>query len=161
MATPPRRQFGDLSKSARDRAARAGREYGLNRRQVRERYNRGTFNPLARKDSPLRVPAELRREAVITESGEISVDWEALALTNMQNRLGDYFKWNMFAVVENISHSTPAVLYAMAMATEDELMQFAFVQSPDEDAQLPYGLTPRDIFYQDDNGKWINPFWYH
>ena len=44
-----KRRFGDLSKEARDRAARIGRErFDLNRRQVRERYNRGTYNPYER-----------------------------------------------------------------------------------------------------------------
>jgi hypothetical protein len=161
------RKFGDLSKDARDRAARIGkRDYGLDRRAVRERYNRGTYNPFARGSAELRIPAEFRHEAVITETGAVKVDWSALALSNMKRHLGDYFKWNQFEVVRNISHAPEKVQRAMAMATEDELVSIAHIQNPEESAELPLGLDMESIGYyvigpKSGKQEWINIFWYH
>lgn len=167
MATKPNRQFGSLSKAARDRAARAGAQYGLTRRQVRERYNRGTYNPFARQDPLQRIPPEFRGEASLTPGGQIVVDWDALALTNMNaifgeaSPYGERIKWNEFTVMTNIANMPERVVRVMAMATEDEMYEFAYVRSRDENVRLPYGLTAADIFWQDENGSWRNAFWYH
>lgn len=156
------RKFGSLSAAARSRAVRAGQEYGLTRRQVRERYNRGTYNPFARTDPRMRVPAEYRSQAVRLENGQIGVDWAALAQQNMSGRLGDYFKWSEDRVVANIAHASPEAQHVMAVATEDELIALAYIQTPGEaeGLQLPYGLTADDIGYYA-NGEWRNIFWYH
>lgn len=156
------RKFGKLSPAARSRAARAGQEYGLTRRQARERYNRGTWNPFARSDPSMRVPAEFRSQAVRLENGQIGVDWAALAQQNMISRMGDYFKWSEDRVVSNIDHASSQVQHVMAVATEDEIIEIAYIQSKAEaeGLQLPYGLSADDIGYYQD-GEWRNIFWYH
>lgn len=156
------RKFGRLSPAARSRAARAGQEYGLTRRQVRERYNRGTFNPFARNDLTMRIPAEFRSQPVRFENGQIGVDWAALAQRNMLSHMGDYFKWSEDRVVSNIDHASREVQRAMAMATEDEIVEIAYIQSKEEaeGLQLPYGLSADNIGYYQ-NGEWRNIFWYH
>jgi uncharacterized membrane protein len=114
----------------------------------------------------MRIPAELRHEAVTDESGKITVDWKALALGNMTRYLGDYFKWNRFEVVRNIEHAPQSVLRAMAMASEDELVNIAHIQNPEESAELPLGLDMESIGYyvigkKSGEREWINIFWYH
>lgn len=44
-----------LSRQHRDRAAQLAEQYGLSRRQARERYNRGTFTPFARDKVPFKT----------------------------------------------------------------------------------------------------------
>jgi hypothetical protein len=156
------RKFSKLSPAARSRAARAGQEYGLTRRQVRERYNRGTFNPFARSDPSMRVPAEYRSQAVRLENGQIGVDWAALAQQNMISKLGDYFKWSEDRVVANIDRASPHVQRVMAMASESEIIELAYIQSKTEaeSIEMPYDLLPDDIGYYKD-GEWRNIFWYH
>lgn len=157
----PNRQFGELSKTARDRAARSGREYGLTRKQVRERYNRGTYNPFARAEPAQRIPREFRDQAVII-GDRITVDWQEAALANMRRQLGTYFKFNDDAVVYNVyTQANQDVLKVMAMASEDELTAYARIQDDHGlPPQLPAGLSPESIGYYT-NGKWNNIFWYH
>lgn len=156
-----RKQWGDLSKRSRDRAARIAKQrFGLERDQVRRRYNRGTYNPYARGDPLKRVPAEFRSQAVEVAPGQVEIDWPALALQNMHRYLGDYYKWSEDSVVEHLSHASTEVLRVMATASEDEIMEFAFIQNPEDRFVLPRGLSVEDIGYYR-NGEWHNIFWYH
>lgn len=160
---PKRKRFGDLSKKARERAARAGREYGLSRAAVRARYNRGTYNPLST-DPVKRLPRELQDLA--DEEG--NVDWAQLAEDNFIDKLGDYVKFNEDAVIENLhGYGNERLWRVVAMATEDELYGWAFVQpvngqAPERSAfyNLPSGLSVSDVGYYT-NDKWNNIFWYH
>lgn len=162
------RRFGKLSRASRERAARAGAEYGLTRRQVRERYNRGTFNPFARSNPDLRVPREFRNQP---RTGGGGIDWSDAALANMERHLGMYVKYNDFNVIARAEdvypHKSQQVLRVIAQASENELLSWASVQDvngapPDIDAfpNLPAGLTVDDVGYYT-NGKWNNIFWYH
>jgi hypothetical protein len=96
-----------------------------------------------------------------TPEGRVTVDWKAAALSNMTSQLGDYYKWNRAAVIGQLEHANTATLRAISMATEDELISIAHIQNPNEDVDLPHGLTIDDIGYRNDNGEWINIFWYH
>lgn len=161
------RKFGELSKKSRERAARAGRQYGLSRDAVRGRYNRGTYNPLST-DPLTRLPRELRGRADPV-TGEL--DWRDLALDNMRRHLSDYFKYNDDAVVfftQSMSDDTARIV---AMATEDELLQYAspqpvkqkdgsFKPPPIEQFGLPPGVKLKDVSVYV-NGEWNNVFWYH
>lgn len=154
-----RRTFGQLAKSSRERAVRAGETYGLSRKQVRDRYNRGTFNPFARTRPQLRIPVEVREYRSPT-TGEI--DWREAALANIQYHLGDYYKYDRGVVQEQIyDHASEDALKAIAMMTEDEIISLAHVQSQYEFLpNLPRGLTTADIGYYK-NHEWHNIFWYH
>jgi hypothetical protein len=159
---PKNRKWGDLSKQARDRAERAGREYGLNRNATAKRYNRGTYNPLAR-DPIQRLPRELRARA----DAEGNVDWRAQAERNIAFHLSDYAKYNEHAVVfftQNMAEDTARIV---ALATEDELLQYASPQAdaegnppPIENWGLPPSVTLADVSVYID-GQWNNVFWYH
>lgn len=162
---PSRRTWGSLTKANRDKiTAQAERDYGLSRKQVRDRYNRGTFSPFAR-DPLKRVPTEFRRQAIRTPTGQVTVDWPAAARANMRAQLGDYYKWNDKEVARNLSHANETVLRAISMATEDDLVSIAHIQNPLEAVDLPFGLSITDIGYftegKDGRMEWINIFWYH
>lgn len=151
-----RRTFGQLTKRSQERALRAGDEYGLTRKQVRDRYNRGTFNPFSRTRPQLRVPTELRE---FTPTGE--TDWKAAALANLRYHLSDYFKYEDYAVLEAVDRASEDVLKAMALMSEGELIALAHVQDESEFLpNLPRGLTTADIGYYK-NHEWHNIFWYH
>lgn len=159
------RKFGELSKTARERATRTGkREYGLTARQVRERYNRGTYNPFARGDPRERVPVEWR--PYVGEDGKVI--WQDAALDNIRIHLSDYYKYIDDSVVYYTEHANDTVARIMAMATEDELVQWAKPQ-PDSEGNppsidtwvgLPSGLTLNDVGVYV-HGEWNNIFWYH
>jgi len=173
MAT--RKRFSSLPKAARDRAARIGdREYGLSRRQVRERYNRGTYNPFARGDPEKRIPAEYRRFAEETDEG-LKVDWGRAAYANIRLRLGpghplgERYGYND----QNVRYhaevmASDAIAHIMALASEDELAEWASPQPdgegnpPDRESWvgLPPEITMDDLGYERAGG-WINIFWYH
>jgi|SRR5215469_1181299 len=172
-----RKKFSQLPKAARDRAARIGKEeYGLSRRQVRERYNRGTYNPYARKDPMLRIPGEFRRHVIEEPGGQIVVDWRTLAYNNMRNMfgpgndIGERHKWND-DVVYNTAHyvMSDRAAQLVALATKSELEAWAgvqpFLNGPPADGSdafpgLPADITMDDIGYYRD-GDWYNIFWYH
>lgn len=158
------RKFGNLSEAAKHRAVVAGQRYGLSKRAVAERYNRGTYNPFARGDPLQRVPKEWRRFANRFEDGSVGVDWAEAAQANMLSLYGDYFKWSEDRVVSNIDHASEATQRAMAMATADEIMQIALIQTEAEaialQGQLPFDLKAKDFGYTR-NGEWRNIFWYH
>lgn len=158
-----KRTFGQLSKASRERAERAGRQYGLNRQAVRKRYNRGTYNPLST-DPLMRLPREVRAHA--DESGE--VDWQQLALDNVRRQLSDYFKYNDDAVVFLTQNMNDAAARLVSLATEDELLAYASIQPdkttgelpPIEQWNLPPGITLEDVTVNV-NGQPVNIFWYH
>lgn len=158
----PARKFGSLSRAAKHRAVVAGQRYGLSKRAVAERYNRGTFNPFVRGEK--RIPSEWRRFAERYENGTIGVDWAQAAQFNMVSLYGDYFKWSEDRVVANIDHASVETQRAMAMATADEIMQFALIQTENEakelQGHLPFDLKAKDFGYTK-NGEWRNIFWYH
>jgi hypothetical protein len=160
-----RRTFGQLTKRAQDRALRAGKRYGLEHKQVVDRYNRGTFNPFSRTRPQLRVPTELRR---FTPPDTGVTDWREAAIANMKYHLSDYFKFNRFTILENIdAHAPQEILKIIALASEGELIEFALVQEEDADSlSLPHGLTKADIGYfvqgkKSGKPEWVNLFWYH
>jgi hypothetical protein len=164
---PKRKRFGELSKAARDRAERAGKEYGLNRAAVRGRYNRGTYNPLSR-DPLARLPREVRLHAD-PETGE--VDWQDLALENIRRHLSHYFKYIDDSVVFFTQRMNVRTARIVSMATEDELLKYAspqpimqrdgtFRPPPIEQWGLPPDVTLADVSVMV-NGEWNNIFWYH
>jgi hypothetical protein len=55
-----RRPFAELTELGQSRAISQGRRFGLNRRQAKEQYDRGTFRPFARRPAE-RVPQSVRR----------------------------------------------------------------------------------------------------
>jgi hypothetical protein len=167
MARKPRQSYGKLSKRSQERLNREARRLRITEESAHQRYNRGTWNPFARKDLTMRIPVEYRREPIITPSGEVTVDWYALANAKMESVYGDYIKWNEHAVAEYLSHASEDLLHAIVQATPEELDMLAHVQKPDEGGTLPFGLTAADIGYfeqgKDRTGRleWINIFWYH
>lgn len=157
MAGHRKPAFGKLTKASRDRAARVGaRDYGLSRRQVRERYNRGTYRPFAKRPGD-RVP---KHSPVRPVTGpDVLNDLRDRAQQNFDRQLGDTFKYNRSTVVNAIqNHASVAALRRMAGASEDELLTWASVQKR-------YGKsTPswlRNMGWVDEKGKWNNVFWYH
>lgn len=163
-----RKRFGDLPKDARDRAARIGeRNFDLTRRQVRERYNRGTYNPFARGSAANRVPLEFRPFA---SAGSTDIDWQDAALDNMRKIYEDYFKLNDDTLVYNAFHMSDDLARVVAMASEDQLTAWASIQPDAEgnmpdievwrDLGLPDSVTAEDLDMRID-GEWHNPFWYH
>jgi len=151
-----RKQFGDLTKRSQNRIAAEGSRYGLTRRQSRERYNRGTFNPLSR--NPARaIPA--RAPYYPVQTGDTLKD---RAFKNMRAKLGDTYQWNDKKVKDAIYfHASDDALRRMAGASEDELSTWA-------ESQKRYSYkgkaTPewlRSLGWYDGKGKWRNVFWYH
>lgn len=162
-----KRRFGDLSKQARERAARVGRErFGLNRRQVRERYNRGTYNPYSRSPGG-RVPLEFR---AYRSAGSSDVDWQEAAEDNLRRTYEDYYKSNEDTIVYNAAHMGDELARVVSTASEDDLSAWASVQ-PDAEGNPPdietwHLLGLPDNFTLEDvsvyiNGEWHNIFWYH
>lgn len=158
-----KRTFGQLSKASRERAERAGRQYGLNRQAVRKRYNRGTYNPLST-DPLMRLPREVRSHADLAGN----VDWQELARENIRHHLSDFFKYNDDAVVFYTENMSDAAARLVAQATEHELLQYASIQPdkstgkfpPIEEWNLPPGLTLKDVTVNV-NDQPVSIFWYH
>lgn len=155
------RQWHNLSRAARDRAAReAAKDYGLSRRQARERYNRGTYSPFSR--NPVkRIPQNAPRYPVTAGK-----DLKAAAIANMDKKLGDYFGYNRFTVLEAIEHhASQEALARLAGASEDELTTWAQAQTAYRMGRKGSGQkTPhwlRTLGWTDERGKWHNVFWYH
>lgn len=147
------RQWHNLSRAARDRAAReAASKYGLSRRQARERYNRGTYSPFSR--NPVRrIPQNAPRYPV-----SVGKDLKAAAIKNMDAKLGDYFSYNRFTVLDAIEHhASTEALTRLAGASEDELTTWASAQTR-RSKNTPHWL--RTLGWVSD-GKWHNVFWYH
>lgn len=155
-----KKQFGDLSKRSQDRIAQEGSRFGLTRRQSRERYNRGTFNPLARTPDR-RIPRHAPYYPV--SAGE---ELKTAALKNMDAKLGDRFAYNRDTVQLALGHASDDALRRMAGASDDELDSWA-------EFQRRYGYTSksgrkqetpewlRSLGWVNKKGKWVNVFWYH
>jgi hypothetical protein len=182
---PKNRKWGTLSKEARARAARVGkRDYDLSRDAIRKRYNRGTYNPLAR-DPLKRVPREYRHRAIPAPdpapdpapgrgpgaAPTSGVDWQALAAENISRQLGDFAKYNDDAIVFYTEHMSAEVARIVALASQDELLSYAapqpvkdkdgnYVAPPIELWGLPPNFTIKDVSVNI-NGEWHNIFWYH
>jgi hypothetical protein len=150
----PRKQWGQLSRAARERAAReAAKDYGLSRRQARERYNRGTYRPFSR-DPVKRIPESAPRYPV-----SVGRDLKEAAIKNMDTKLGDYFSYNRFTILDAIEHhASTEALQRLAGASEDELTTWAAAQTR-RSKNTPQWL--RTLGWTDDRGKWHNIFWYH
>ena len=162
-----KRRFGDLPKDARDRAARIGKaRFDLTRRQVRERYNRGTYNPYSRSPGG-RVPLEFR---AYRSAGSSDVDWQEAAEDKLRRTYEDYYKSNEDTIVYNAAHMGDALARVVVSASEDDLVAWASIQ-PDADGNppdieawhllgLPEHITLDDVSVYID-GNWHNIFWYH
>lgn len=155
-------RWGRLKPASRERAAEAGKRYGLSRDAVRARYNRGTYNPLA-KDPLKRLPREVRQRA---GPGGV-VDWRGLALDSMRARLSDYYGYNDDRVVFMAENMSLRAAEFIATSTESELTKFASIHPdasgqfpPIEDWGLPPGFTLDDVTIEVD-GELYNVFWYH
>lgn len=165
-----RKKFSELSPRAKARAYAAGGRFTLSKQQVARRYNAGTYNPFARGDPLMRVPAELRDlETKITPGGTVYIDWAKSAETNMLSLLEEPggVKFNAAKIREHVARAPEKVQRVMAMATVSELSELASIQKP-EDApdEMPFNLDGADIFYvkiSQKTGKheWHNLFWYH
>lgn len=153
-----KRQYGDLTKQSQERIARQGARYGLTRRQSRERYNRGTFNPLARTPDK-RIPERAPYYPV-----EVGRELKERAMANADRAFDfedPFGKASRFAVLDAIeNHASDTALRRMANASPDELKQWARYQRA---RSFKGAATPdwvRDLGWRE-NGKWRNIFWYH
>lgn len=170
-----RKSWGDLSPRAKQRAYAAGARYELTHRQVSRRYNAGTYNPFARANPELRVPAELRSAAGVGAGGQIEIDWEQAAYNNYHRLLGpgspkgESYKYNASTVRANVEYASHAVREIMAFATESELRAWGRPQ-PDANGEpppleawdaLPPYIRLEEIGFRDSGGSWNNIFWYH
>lgn len=151
-----RKRWGQLSRATRERYARAGEAYGLTRRSVRERYNRGTMNPGSH--NPVqRVPREWRRPPGTGGGGDVINAGEA-AYRNVRRLMGDYLQFDDANLREAIRHMSTAAQLALANATEDEIAQWAKVQNA---KQARGEKFPMDWAWYDSDGNWHNIWWYH
>lgn len=154
-----KRQYGTLTKKNQEKIAREGARYGLTRRQSRERYNRGTFNPLARTPEK-RIPERAPYYPVA-----VGTELKTRAMANIDRVLDfqdPFSEANRTAVLDAVEHhASDAALRRMANASEDELKQWAKYQRARsyKGKQTPDWV--RDLGWRDDNGKWRNVFWYH
>jgi hypothetical protein len=155
-----KKQWHELTKASRDRAARqAAEQYGLTRRQARERYNRGTWSPFSR-DPVKQIPLHAPRYPV--KAGR---DLKTAAIKNMDTKLGDYIKYKRESVINAIEHhASIAALTRMAGASEDELRTWASWQRSKLNPSKPESDTPywlRNLGWYNDDNEWQNIFWYH
>lgn len=153
------RQWGNLTPVARERAARqAAKDFGLSRRQARERYNRGTYQPFAR-DPIKRIPKSAPRMPI-----QLGRDLKDAAIKNMDKQLGEKFEYNRFTMIDAIEyHASIEALQRMAGASKDELLTWASAQPDKRNKSKPEKGTPswlRSLGFMR-KGKWSNVFWYH
>lgn len=163
-----RKKFSELSPRAKARAYAAGDRFDLTKPQVARRYNAGTYNPFARKDPLMRLPAEYRSgEPIITPEGRVDVDWRALARQNISRHFEDRGgKYSPERVRENVARAPEKIQRIMARATSDELIELAHVQNPLFTGELPFNMDAWDIGYitisqKTGEHEWHNFFWYH
>jgi hypothetical protein len=176
----PRQSWGDLNRRSRDRAAREAAQYGLSRRQARERYNRGTYKPFAREPEK-RVPESVRKNpekyprflATVDESQLRQDSYEHVrhALTGGMDTIG----YNDSVVRANIlgvrradgtvipPHASLDVVLKMRSASESQLREWAKYQ-PSKSKSGPQTGTPawiKNAGWHDGDGRWHSVFWYH
>lgn len=154
-ARKPRQQWGELSERSRARATREAAQYGLTRKQARERYNRGTYKPFAR-ETVLRAPQTAPQYPIGTKR-----DLEDAALRNYDRQFGDEFGYNRFTVEYAIRNKAPLqTLVRMAQASKDELTTWASYQTKRTNRNWKPKDFNRDLgWYHQDSGS--NIFWYH
>ena len=186
MAVPkprkPRRSWGSLSKRSRDRAARqASEQFGLTRRQARERYGRGTFSPFS-KDPVKRIPESVRKHPEKYPRFMATVDETSTresAYHHVRNALTggfDTIGYNDFAVQANILGVRKAdgsvipprasfeAVMKMASASEGDLRAWASYQPGKSNQTRPQAGTPawiKNAGWHDGKGRWHSVFWYH
>lgn len=149
-----RRQWRNLSRATRDRYAREARQFGLSRRQARERYNRGTYNPGSRNAAdrgPVNAP----------NKGVDRADLVADAIANLQRWFDDEIKFNpQRAGAALQDHASAQALNAIANASQNDIRDWAFYQRKDDAPQWiqALGYMEKD---RDGHEHWHNIFWYH
>lgn len=131
----PRIGWGQHSKAYRDRVARqAAERHGLSRRQVRERFNRGTYKPETSKRSPGYIKNPTKQSVKpVKQSGS--------------------------KVPKNIRDPTFQKHWARIQAPRIKTPDGEHVRIKGFPKGIPQWLI--DISHLDRNGYWINPFWYH
>lgn len=159
-ANKPRQSFGKLSQRSRDRIAAEGARFGLSRRQVRDRYNRGTYNPL----SPNPAKQRPRNAAKYPPRELAGVSIERLredALVNIERIVGDRFGFNSFNVEYALAHTEDReVLYRLIFATEAELEDWAELQ-PQKRVRDRRRLESQGMLWHDESGTVRSFYWYH
>jgi len=162
----PRMPWGQHSKAYRDRVAKqAFDSFGLSRRSVREMYNRGTYRPSA-KDPAQRIPRKVAQQRSYTEKGGLSdaqIRAQIVANYDAQIKKNPKYTSNARArLAARLDTLSGAKLRRMAAAVANDARDNAKFQSRD----IKNGTAPRivmDLAYPDpdDEGEYINPFWYH
>jgi hypothetical protein len=122
-----RRTFAELTERGKQRAYRQGERYGLDRRQVQERYDRGTFTPLAR-DPAERVPGAVRRAP---ELAPLDVQRQA-AVEVASSLLSDEERFDPDATRDRILQITDSELLVRMIRMEslDQWLELARHQIP-------------------------------
>lgn len=152
-------------------AERYQREYGLNRRSVREMVNRGTIvSPLSR-ESLNRVPADVIRHPEKyprMHAGEMDLDsLREAAMARYEAIFENDINYNRSTVTYGMGYASPAALYVISQASEDELREWGAIYQKAGDnpmarvGQLPRGLTEADVTFTDANGNVMSVFFYH
>lgn len=179
---PHGKQWGDLSQRTRNRYAREGERLGLNRRQQRAMFNRGTWNPGARdsdkqEQAYKRLPDDVIRHPEKypqLEATERDIDSLREKITDRLFQLYDvddpFSQTSRGMIVRNVGNASPVALVAMDRMTDAELKNQGsvfqvkngrFVQA----GKLPHGLTKGDVTYtasgKDGKTYTYSIFWYH
>jgi hypothetical protein len=145
-ARRPRTKWADLPKEVRQRYADTGRpEFELSRRQVRERYNRGTYNPGSRV-TRLTVPTEYRHtdfDVLYARAVQKATFWLA-GLNEDKYREG--------SLRERLSYASIPAWQRIIDATGDDIVSWVSEQTP----------TPgHEWLFVQIEGQWVNILWYH
>jgi hypothetical protein len=109
-----RRTFAELTERGKQRAYRQGERYSLNRRQVRDRYNRRTFRPFAR-DRADRIPRAVRRAP---ETAPLAVQRQA-AFDNASSLLAKQERFDADAARRRIFQITDREALVRMIRMED------------------------------------------
>lgn len=146
-------RWGKLTKATRDRYTRIGARYGLTRSQTERRYNRGTFNPGSPRPErrvPLNAPF-----SIISDRETLT----AVAFHNVQSVSLGSSEIDEYDMFERLRNAPNSVLIRLANLRDFEELQDLARPQTRFGRGTPAWL--RAVFYQDENGKWRNPFWYH
>jgi hypothetical protein len=158
-----KKQFGELTERSRERIYQDATRFGLTHRQARERYNRGTYNPLARAPDR-RIPKKAPFYPV-----SVGDELKDRAFKKMRGALGDRIAYNDEVVYDAVyKHASHEALTRMANASADELSSWAEFQRKYSYTFKSRGrgrqVTPdtvRSLGFVNSKGKWVNVFWYH
>lgn len=159
-ASKPRKSYGQLSQRSRDRIAVEGAKFGLTRKQSRERYNRGTFNPLS-PDPTKKTPRNPVKHPPIDMT---VLDIDTLrdqARKRIEKLVGDRIGFNRANLVDALERTEDRqVLYRLMMATEEELEDWATLQPQRRKKDLRK-LQSQGMVWYDSEGKARSFWWYH